>query len=229
MILETFGSIIKEEHLMTVEDGIIPNTFVVENKIPFPGYYGAIPEDKVPDSFFLMMPKKESTEKILRLTHIINKNSNIQFEGSPGRICVYNDTYNGIRVRGLTDFSKLEEIQNYYRDNGITYMKKRKIDATGIIQIKKIFRVSPFTENILKDADRDMYYLKVDTQLTWSHFRTITAKVKNNLKSASFDAALAVIYGSEVMDLIRIYEKDIKPDHLHEIHEKYLETMNKKI
>ena len=31
MVLETFGSIIKEEQLKTVERGILPNTFVLEN------------------------------------------------------------------------------------------------------------------------------------------------------------------------------------------------------
>lgn len=227
MILETFGGLIKEENLRTVDDGIIPNTLVLENKDPFPGYYGAVPSDKVPDSFFLVMTKKESTEKILRLTHIIRKNSNIDFEGSPGRICIYNDTYYSLRIRGLDDFSRLEEIQNYYRDNGIEYMKKKKIDANAVIQIKKIFEVKELEENILKDAVRDMYYLKINKQLTWSHFRTISGQVKNNLKNTSFDAALAVIYGSEVLDLIRIYGKDLDIDYLHKIHEKYNEFLQK--
>lgn len=227
MILETFGGLIKEENLRTVDDGIIPNTLVLENKDPFPGYYGAVPSDKVPDSFFLVMTKKESTEKILRLTHIIRKNSNIDFEGSPGRICIYNDTYYSIRIRGLDDFSRLEEIQSYYRDNGIEYMKKKKIDANAVIQIKKIFEVEEIEDNILKDAVRDMYYLKINKQLTWSHFRTISGQVKNNLKNTSFDAALAVIYGSEVLDLIRIYGKDLDIDYLHKIHVKYNEFLQK--
>jgi hypothetical protein len=227
MTLETFGSLIKEENLRTVNDGIIPNTLVLENKDPFPGYYGAVPTDKVPDSFFLVMTKKESTEKILRLTDIIKKNSNIDFEGSPGRICIYNEAYFSIRIRGLSDFSKLEEIQAYYRDNGIQYMKKKSVDATSVIQIKKIFEVSKLNENILKDAVRDMYYLIIDKQLTWSHFRTLTFKVKNNLKNATFDAALAVIYGSEVLDLIRVYAKDIDMNQINIIHEKYKEFITK--
>lgn len=227
MALETFGSIIKEEQLRTVNEGIIPNTFVLENQIPFPGYYGALPTDKVPDSFFLMLMQKESTEKILRLTHIIRNNSHINFEGSPGKICIYNDTYFGIRIRGIEDFSKLEEIQSYYRDNGLEYMKKRKVDANGIIQIKKVFKVEDVGEDILKDVDRDMYYLKIGKQITWSNFRTITRRVKNNIENTGFDAALAVIYGSEVLDLIRIYGKDISMDYLKEIHAKYKEMIKK--
>jgi len=227
MTLETFGSIVKEEQLQTVNEGIIPNTLVLENKDPFPGYYGAEPSDKVPDSFFLVMTQKESTEKILRLTHIIRGISKIDFEGSPGRLCIYNDTYQVIRIRALCDFTKLAEIQHHYRDNAIQFMKKRKIDAPGIIQVKKIFKVTEIDDNILKDADRDMYYLKINKQLTWSHFRSITFQVKNNLPSSSFDAGLAIIYGSEVLDLVRIYAKNISLDYLKEIHHKYNEIISR--
>jgi len=229
MALETFGCLTKEEALCTVNDGIIPNTFVLENQAPFPGYYGALPSDKVADSFFLVMTNKESTEKILRITHIINEHSNINFEGSPARICIYNDIYYSIRIRGISDFSVLEEIQNFYRDSGINYKKKKKINAPGIINIKKIFKVKEISNEILKDADRDMYYLKINKQITWSHFRKVSDKVKNNLQSASFDAALAVIYGSEVLDLIRIYSKDITMEYLRDIHEKYKEMLEKKL
>ena len=227
MILETFGSLIKEENLRTIKDGTIPNTFVLENSVPFPGYYGAVPSDKVADSFFLIMTQKESTEKILRITDIIRKNSGINFEGSPTRICVNNDTYYGIRVRGLKDFTKLEEIQNYYRDNGINYLKSKNINTSAVIQIKKIFRIENVTETIFKDTEWNVYYLKINEQLTWSHFRTLTFKLKNNISNTSFDAALAVIYGREVTDVIRIFAKEINMDMLENIHAKYNELLEK--
>jgi hypothetical protein len=228
-MMETFGSLVKEEQLRSVESGIIPNTLVLENLEPFPGYYGALPSDRMPESFFLVITQKESTEKILRLTHIITKNTNIPFEGSPSRICIYNDTYHGIRLRGIKDYSKLAEIQNHFRDAGIKFMKKKTIDAPGIIQIKKIFPIEPLTDKILKDAERDMYYLRIDKQVTWSHFKSVTQKVKNNMQSAGFDAALAVIYTREVMDVIRIYGKNISKETLEEIHRKYEEYLAKSI
>lgn len=229
MILETFGSLVKEEQLRTVDSGIIPNTFVLENLEPFSGYYGASPSDRMPDSFFLVITEKESTEKILRLTQIIKNNSNLDFEGSPGKICIYNDTYYSIRLRGVTDYGNLAEIQNYYRDAGIKFMKKKTIDAPGIIQIKKIFLIEPLSDSIYKDAERDMYYLKINKQVIWSHFKSVTQKVKNNIHSKGFDAALAVIYSSEVMDLIRIYGKDINSESLDEIHKKFDEFLAKSL
>jgi hypothetical protein len=229
MIMETFGSLVKEEHLKNVESGIIPNTLVLENLEPFPGYYGATPSDRMPDAFFLVITQKESTEKILRLTHIIKNNSNIDFEGSPGRICIYNDIYHSIRLRGISDYSLLADIQNYYRDAGINFMKKKTINAPGIIQIKKIFPIEPFTDDIFKDKEHEMFYLKIDKQVSWSHFKSVTQKVKNNLQSAGFDAALAVIYTRKVMDLIRIYGKDINLESLTEIHKKYNDFLLKSI
>lgn len=229
MIVETFGSLVKEEQLRTVDSGIIPNTLVLENLEPFPGYYGASPSDRMPDAFFIVITQKESTEKILRLTQIIKDNTNLEFEGSPGRICIYNDTYYSIRLRGITDYSKLAEIQNYYRDAGIKLMKRKEVDAPGIIQIKKIFPLKKLDENFYKDAVRDVYYLNINKQITWSHFKSVTQKVKNNLTINTFDAALAVIYASKVMDLIRIYGKDITPENLQEIRNKYDEFLAKSL
>jgi len=229
MIMETFGSLVKEEQLKTVDSGIIPNTLVLENLEPFSGYYGASPSDRMPDAFFIVITQKESTEKILRLTQIIKDNTNLEFEGSPSRICVFNDTYYSIRLRGIKDYSILADIQNYYRDAGIKLMKKKAIDAPGIIQIKKIFPIEKLNDTLFKDVERDMYYLKINKQLTWSHFKSVTLKVKNNLHIKGFDAALAVIYASKVMDLIRIYGKDIDKDNLIEIQKKYDEYLAKSL
>lgn len=229
MILETVGSIVKEEQLKTVESGIIPNTLVLENLEAFPGYYGAMPSDRMPDSFFIVITEKESTEKIFRLTQIIKNNTSIEFEGGPSRICINNDTYFSIRLRGISDYNKIAEIQSYYRDAGIALMKKKTIDAPGIIQIKKVFSIEEIKENLYKDTQREVYYLKINKQVTWSHFRSLTQKVKNNLNSKGFDAALAVIYAREVMDMIRIYGKDISAEGLNEIQFKYEEFLAKSL
>jgi len=227
--METFGSLVKEEQLKTVESGIIPNTLVLENLESFPGYYGAAPTDRMPDAFFLITTQKESTEKILRLTHIIKNNTNINIEGSPGRICINNDTYHSIRLRDISDYSMLSEIQNHYRDAGIKFMKKKHIDAPGIIQIKKIFPIEKIDDKIYKDIERDMFYLRIDKQCNWSHFKSVTTKVRNNMHSSGFDAALAVIYTRDVMDMIRIYSKDIDIETLKEIHNKYIEYLSKSL
>jgi len=226
MAIETFGSIIKEEKVKTVENGIIPNTFVLENLGLFPGYYGAeMPKDKMPDSFFIGIADKESVEKIFRITHNIKKMSGLQFEGTPANICIFNNTFNTVRIRGLKTFEQVGELQSYYRDAGLNLLKKRNIEAQGVIQIKKIFKISELTSRIFKDEERNMYYLRIHEQLTWSHFKTVTKQVRNNVTISAFDAALAVFYASEIYDLVRIYSKTLKLDELEILHNKYEEII----
>jgi hypothetical protein len=229
MIIETFGTLAKEENLRTVESGILPNTFVLENKESFPGYYGALPNDAMPDAFFLVMPQKEATVKILRVTSIIKLNSSIEFEGSPSRIIINNDIYNSIRIRGLTAYSQLAEIQSFYRDAGIKFTKKKKIDSLALIQIKKIFPIELIDENIYKDCEHEMFYLRINKQCSWSHFKSVTKKVKNNLQAIGFDAAIVVVYSRNVMDMIRIYAKDLDLDVLKEIQKKYNDYLSKSL
>ena len=227
-MLETFGSIIKEEQVVTIESGILPNTFVLENLGSFPGYYGAnmAPHDK-PDTIFLVTRKRYPTEDIFRITHEIRKRTGIMFDGSSASININNNEYSAIRLRHLAGFENIVEIQRYFIEAGITFAKLKRIEGIAVIQIKKIFKVHSVVEKILKDEDEDMYYLKIDRQFSWTYFRSITTQVRNNISLPAFDAALAVIYGSEVLDLIRIYSTSLTVEELQKLHAKYVEIIKK--
>ena len=74
-----------------------------------------------------------------------------------------------------------------------------------------------------------MYYLQIDKQLTWSQFKNVTREVRNNLDFSNFDAALVALYTmNRVLDLVRIYAKDIDQSRLEIIHKKYTEIIAKK-
>ncbi|NPA35862.1 MAG: hypothetical protein GXO47_03325 [Chlorobi bacterium] len=227
-MLETFGSIIKEEQVVALEKGILPNTAVLENLGLYPGYYGAhIPEHEKPDTVFLIINKKIPTEDVFRYTYEIRKRTGINFEGAPATITIFNNEYQAIRVRNIAGFENVAEVQEYYKDYGVTFAKQKRLEGVAVIQIKKIFRVEHFTDRILKDLDDDMFYLKIDKQLTWGYFKKITSQVRHNVTVSAFDAALAVIYGSEVLDLIRIYSKSITEDELKVLHDKYEEFIKR--
>jgi hypothetical protein len=51
--------------------------------------------------------------------------------------------------------------------------------------------------------------------------------VRNNLDDQNFDAALAVLYGNDVHDFIRIYDKNPTLDRLNLIHQKYQEGIRR--
>ena len=107
-------------------------------------------------------------------------------------------------------------------------MKAKKVKTKGIISLKKLFAIDKINDKIFKDTDRPMYYLVIEEQLTWSHFKNITREVKNNLDFSNFDAALVTIYSvNKVWDLVRIYGKNIDADQLNTIHTKYLEVLDR--
>ena len=225
-MLEIFGTVAKEEVVNTVENFILPNSLVLENLEPFPGYHGEnLPVDHGPDTFFLVTTEDYSSEKIFRLSDDIRSFTKYSFNGSPAKLCIGNDIYFAIRIRDLNSYDPLEEIQKCYLDAGIHFMKYKKINATALIELKKIFSLEPVNDTVFKDKESNMHYLKINRQLTWGRFKTLTRWVKNNLIDKNFDAALAVIYGKEVLDLIRIYDKHPTLERLSSIHQKYLEGL----
>ncbi|MBN2348272.1 MAG: hypothetical protein JXJ22_05515 [Bacteroidales bacterium] len=228
-VLEVFGQLEKEEILQTVGHNIIPNTLVLENQEPFPGYHGVnLPQDKNPDTLFLVTVKKYPTDNILRTGNQIKKALDINFDTGPARIRVYNDYYDSIRIRELDSYDNIAEIQRFFLDEGIKFNKKKNIHANGLISLKKTFLIESVTDNIYKDIeDPSMFYLDIPYYLTWNIFKTITKNLKNNLDFRNFDAALGYFYVSDLMDFIRIYSTDIEMSQLSSIRDKYLEMINR--
>ncbi len=226
---ETIGSIAKEETLKSVDHNIIQNTFVLFNLEPFPGYHGEnLPDDKHPDTVFLVTSKKYSTEKIIRTSQHIRKFMKVDFDAGPGRICVYNDTYFCIRIRELKSFEAISEIQSGYMDEGIQFMKKKNLNATALILLKKAFLLNGTDNEIFTDLeDPSMFYLRIPYQLTWQVFKAITKIVKNNMDNTNFDAALGYFYMREIVDFIRIYVANYDMEKLHQIRKKYLEEITR--
>lgn len=227
-MIETIGAVAKEEYLKTVDHYILPNSFVMQNLEPYPGYHGLnLPTDKEPDTFFLITTDKHSPEKIFRVAHNIRSFTEICFDACPATLHVGNDTYHAIRIRDLNSYEPVEEIQKCFLDAKISFQKKKDIEGQTLIELKKIFQLEVVNKNILKDKSGLMHYLEIRKQLTWRHFKNISKWVKNNMDDSNFDTALAVIYGNYVHDLVRIYLPDPKPERLEEIRKKFLEGIQR--
>lgn len=226
-MIESIGGVAKEEYVKTVDHYILPNSFVLENLEPFPGYHGNLPTDQGPDTFFLITTEKYSAEKIFRIAHNVRHFTGYNFDASPARICVGTDSYEAIRIRDLKSYEPVAEIQQGFFDAGIKYQRKKKLEAVALIQLKKIFSLEEVNENILKDKFGSMHYIKINRQLTWGRFKKVTQWVKNNMKDNNFDAALAVIYGKDVYDLVRIYAETYMVEYLESIRKKYLDGIKR--
>ncbi len=227
--IEVFGGLAKRENLITLNENVMQNTLVLESELPFPGYHGKnLPQDPVPNALFFVTSKIHTIEKVIRATSDIKKYFQHPFDAATGKICIFNDTYGCIRIRGLDSFEHITELQANYIDSGLKFKKKKSIHAPCIIQLKKSFVIETISEGLFKDLeDMSMYYLQIPRQLKWKMFESITQKVKNNMDNANFDAALGSIYYKGVKDVVRIYAQDIIPERLQSIREKYITEIEK--
>lgn len=231
IIIQTIGGVAKEETLFTLSRCIMSNTFVLENDEPYPGYHGKnLPTEAKPISIFLMTKKKYSMERILRLSNTIKKYYDHPFDAVSGAICINNDVYNCIRLRGLENYEHVEPIQKYFFSEGVKFMKKKVLKASAIIQLKKHFTIQEIDHGIYKDLeDETSYYITIPLQLSWQLFAQITFTIKNNIpkEKVNFDAGLAAIYTREILDVVRIYAHGIDIDTLKMLKEKYKEEIEK--
>ena len=227
--IQTIGAMAKEEMLNSIENNILVNTFVVENREPFPGYHGEnLPSAPIPDSVFFVTQDENSYEKILRISQKIRKFMHLNFDACYSKICVFNDTYFAIRIREIDTYTVIKEIQEYFLDEGIKFRKSKKIEAPGIIQLRKHFDVKYIGDDIFTDnRDSSMYYLAIPYQISWSLFRDVTIKIKHNIDNNNFDAALGSFYLKEIVEFVRIYAKNLEIDRLKMIRGKYVDALQK--
>jgi hypothetical protein len=228
-IIETIGGLAKEESLVTVVNHIIPNSFVLETLEPYPGYHGSdIPSEVKPASVFLITKRKYSTEKILRIAHKIKKYFSQTFDAVPGTICMQNETVPCIRIRDLNNYELIGELQKSFVSEGIVFAKKRNIRADAVIRLRKHFKIQEIEDGIYKDlSDPAMFYIRINCQLTWKMFMKMTAKIRNNVVNTNFDAALAAIYTKDILDVVRIYARNITIENLKQLKEKYYQEIEK--
>ena len=228
-IVETIGAVAKEEKLITLTENIMPYTLVLETAEPYPGYHGAnLPADTSPVSVFLITQKKYSTVKILRTATHISKYFDHNFDADPGVICIGNNLQYCIRIRGLDNYRLIGNLQESFNAEGIKFAKTRNISATAIIKIKKHFIIEEIEEGIYKDLeDHSMFYIRMPKQINWKVFAKITGIIKNNIDNANYDAALAVIYTKNMLDVVRIYARDISMEKLRFLKLKYCEEIMK--
>lgn len=228
-LFESMGVLLKEETLQTVDHYVIQNTFVLESLEPFPGYHGEnLPLDDKPDSLFLVTDKAYPIENVFRISQHLSSYHNIQFDSCLADIFIYNTNLPCIRIKGLNNYSLISDIQGAYIDKGIGLMKKRNINAPGLIKITKVFSVEQLTDHIYKDLDDECtFYLSIPNHFDWSLFKKISTNVKNNLDNSNFDSASGFIYLKSLMEFVRIYAKNPDINRLQLIREKYLEEIRK--
>ncbi len=231
-IIETQGFIIKEETVVTVENGIIPETFVLESIDPFPGFRVQESEYKSVEPMHLFFVTKQSyhTEHLLRTTEHIKKFFAHDFIMDIAELTIFNDVCFALRIKNLPNYNLIQELQNWYKDEGIIFEKKRKIEANIISKVRKFVLIDQLSEFIYKDKEEpNIHYFEIPKQLHWMMFVKLTNLVRSSFDyTYNFDAAIGGIFrNTGVVDVIRIYSKNFPTEKILNVRKKYIELIQR--
>ena len=230
-LVEVCGYIKKQETLATIDNNILPNSWVLESLHPFPGYHGKnLPDEANPRSLFLMVNNGYTFEEVARISREIHKNFPHSFNATEGTIYFKPYTYPCIRLKYLSSFKYIPQLQEFFEQHGVKFMKKREMKKEALIQINKNFLVEEEQESgVYRDMNnRVKCYVEIPQKVEWEDFKQYTRNIKNNLVDNNFDAALGVFYRKKgIVDVVRIYEQDRSLEKLQILKQYYEEEIRK--
>jgi hypothetical protein len=233
-LIERYGNLMKQESLISMDEKIMPHTFVLEAPEPFPGYFGYYNETPIIDAkplyVYFVMKHLYTLEEVTRAwLKIRSRFPAVNMHAAAGTVTIYNDLYHVIRIRHLESYDQIAPLQELFAKEGFEFAKKNgtKINAQAIIRIKKFFILKEIDHGIFLDmTEKDHGYVVIPRLLSWKEFEEITAQVKNNWEKSNFDAAIGHFHNNfEITDMIRIYNPTLSLGYLQEIRRKYLERI----
>ena len=210
-MLEVGGYIKKRETLSTIDNNILPNTWVLESVKPFPGYHGKnLPDEAEPRSLFLMVSNEYSFEEIARIARSLHNSYDYSFNATVGTIYFQPYTYHCIRLKYLSSFTYIPQLQEFFGRHGVKFLKKRELERDALIRIQKVFWLWEQEPSIYRDMNNQVkYYFELPEKVEWEYFRRFTHNIKNNMVDNNFDAAVGVFYRKKhIVDMVRIYDRD---------------------
>jgi hypothetical protein len=227
--IEVFGTIRKQETVLTIDDKVQTGTLVFEALEPFPGYYHETPFGTNPVYMYLALQEQYPLIDIIRATQKVEKVFNEKFDAGKGFIHFVDTSYNVLRVRHLNRYDLIGDLQNAYNDQGIRFMMKTKRGFEGVAQIKvvKFFNLTPLEEGIYLDNKEENHaYIELPKELNWDDFNALTNRVKYNWEESKFDAAVgAFMHNGQLHEFVRVYSNKLTKEYLEALRKLYLEKL----
>lgn len=226
---ELIGKIIIEEKIDTIQENIIPKSFVINVPDPFKSYYSRYTSISKPLSVIFVTKEITSFEKILRATKQFNEEKNLALDGAKCEVTIGTRKLNGIRIKGVNRYPEIEQIQQFFHKAGFQFAKGENFkDKDALIRINKFFHIEEMEEGVFTDLDeKDTYYVTVPGYMTWEEFRKYTFEIKNNSTDTSYDIAKGIFYlNNGLVEVLRIVRPNATVDFLKKVQKKYLDKMN---
>ncbi|MCK5855979.1 MAG: hypothetical protein KAG64_00725 [Bacteroidales bacterium] len=224
----TFAIIKKEEDVKTLVNNVLKNTFVLEIIHPFPGYYygGVKTKNDFPGDLFLILKKKPSTEFFYRALTNAKKYCSFGLNAVMAELKIYNNTYAAIRIKNVSDYSIITEIQEIFTAEGFQFARPKRIEAKAFIKIFKFINLAVKEDVYHNLDDANFVFFPIDKEINWKLFEKTTVKIKNSVGSLKFDVALAVFFRKGYLeDAVRVYCKDFSDEQVHKIRTMYLDEL----
>lgn len=225
---EVFGTLEKLEQFNTINENIMPGTLVFESPKPFWGYYNEFdsPDIKLsPHYIYIVIMTTHAVFDVVRAFQKVRNEFDFDLDAAKAFVKFNDRMFNAIRLRHITDYAKIREVQESFTRHGIGMLTATGnwTNVTTRVSLKKVFCIEPLTETIYKDSRKpNHYYLTIPKTLNFEAFADVTAKVHNNWLGSKFDAAMAYfLKEKEVLEIVRIYSEMLTLEQLSDIQKLY--------
>ena len=227
---EHFGELIKEEPLSTISsDLILPETVVLEAVSPFFGYYHDAPLANKQPYLYFVLDECHSLNQVSRAIISIRKTLTHPLYADMGSVKLNNQSLPVIRIKGIEKFCRIRHIQQCFIDKGLKFKRSYKAitNEMAIIELQKFLQLREYDQGLYVDNDEsNKGYFEIPEYLNWAHFKALTTEAKYDTGILYFDAAQAFIFEyNKVINLVRIYRKDLAPEKLLAIRDRYLKVL----
>jgi hypothetical protein len=225
---ELIGKLIIQENIDTINENKIPKTFVINVPDPYKSYYSRFTDINKPISIIFITKTPNSFERILRFTKKINQQNDLNLTGAKCEVIINSRKLNGIRIKGINRYSEIEQIQQYFKHEGIEFSKSEKFtDTEALIRINRFFKIEELSNGIYKSQmEDDVYYVEVPKYMKWDEFRTFTFEIKNNMVDKNYDIAKGIFYmNGGITEILRIVKPKATVELLKVIQQKYIDRL----
>lgn len=232
--IASLGYIQKREKLASLKTPVNHNELILETIQPYPGYYSpqhvpswsAGPKTK---SLYLLIKAFDccNEEQVTRIIQHVQNKLDYELKATPGRVSISTKDYSCIRLK-LDSTFVIPELVDKFKEQGILFIKKRRIDEIEcMINVQKFFKMHTVNNGLYQDmVNSNIYYLQLPHDLSWDKFEEITMRMKSSLQFPDFDAALANVYHEHgFLDFIRIYTPDLTSFDMEKLRDKYLKNL----
>ena len=213
-VIQTIGSIIKQELLNSLNDNILPNTCVLfSRKLDSERFTERDQiqlEGEQLSSIYIVLQYRYAPEKILKLSKQISKLLNTECSITYVEIMLKDKILPCIRIKRLRHMSYVSTIQKIIKTNNFKLSQTPIIIDNCFVKIFKNFKVLEIDPYIYRDYfEREKIYIKPPYGIDNDLFNLLVFRVKEKMVNNNFDAALGELYrfnGTET--IIRILDKN---------------------